>query len=125
MSRKKVVSAAGPATKPFTTALSRDVEKSGGEKRPFLSNLRESSSLEQDTDCIVFRCLGEYYDISEYENGTPTTSTLLFDMAKYRSGAIDESIAAYSMRRGTYQALLPLGAGHGTLPAFHFSNLTS
>ena len=63
--------------------LSRDVEKRGGEKRPFLSDLRESGSLEQDADCIVFLWRGEYYNITEYEDGIPTADTVLFDVAKH------------------------------------------
>jgi replicative DNA helicase len=82
--------------------LSRDVEKRGGEKRPFLSDLRESGSLEQDADCIVFLWRGEYYDITEYGDGTPTTDTVLFDVAKHRNGATDEVITACSMRRGVF-----------------------
>ena len=82
--------------------LSRDVEKRGGEKRPLLSDLRESGSLEQDADCIVFMWRGEYYNIAEYENGTATADTVLFDIAKHRNGATDEVIAACSMRRGTF-----------------------
>jgi replicative DNA helicase len=35
--------------------------------------------LEQDADCIVFLWRGEYYDITEYEDGTPTADTVLFD----------------------------------------------
>ena len=38
------------------------------EKRLILSNLRESGSLAQDADCIVFPWLGEYYH-------TPSTAT--------------------------------------------------
>ena len=85
--------------------LSRDVEKRGGEKRPLLSDLRESGSLEQDADCIVFMWRGEYYNIAEYENGTATADTVLFDIAKHRNGATDEVIAACSMRRGTFSDL--------------------
>jgi len=85
--------------------LSRDVEKRGGEKRPMLSDLRESGSLEQDADCIVFLWRGEYYDIAEYEDGTATADTVLFDVAKHRNGATDEVIAACSMRRGIFTGL--------------------
>ncbi|MFD1466916.1 replicative DNA helicase [Hymenobacter caeli] len=91
--------------------LSRDVEKRGGEKRPLLSDLRESGSLEQDADCIVFMWRGEYYKIAEYEDGTPTADTVLFDIAKHRNGATDEVIAACSMRRGTFQDLATTSAG--------------
>ncbi|WP_151087404.1 replicative DNA helicase [Hymenobacter baengnokdamensis] len=85
--------------------LSRDVEKRGGEKRPLLSDLRESGSIEQDADCIIFLWRGEYYNIAEYEDGTSTTDTILLDVAKHRNGATDEVIAACSMRRGLFQNL--------------------
>jgi replicative DNA helicase len=87
--------------------LSRDVEKRGGEKRPLLSDLRESGSLEQDADCIVFLWRGEYYSIAEYEDGTATADTILFDIAKHRNGATDEVVAACSMRRGIFSDLTP------------------
>ena len=70
-----------------------------------LSDLRESGSLEQDADCIVFLWRGEYYNIAEYEDGTATTDTILFDVAKHRNGATDEVIAACSMRRGVFSDL--------------------
>lgn len=104
--------------------LSRDVEKRGGEKRPLLSDLRESGSLEQDADCIIFLWRGEYYKIAEYEDGTPTADTILFDIAKHRNGATDELIAACNLRRGTFQDLLPGDAGHRQLPASHFDQPT-
>jgi replicative DNA helicase len=103
--------------------LSRDVEKRGGEKRPLLSDLRESGSLEQDADCIVFMWRGEYYNIAEYENGTATADTVLFDIAKHRNGATDEVIAACSMRRGTFQDLASYGST-GSLPASQFDQPT-
>jgi replicative DNA helicase len=82
--------------------LSRDVEKRGGEKRPLLSDLRESGSIEQDADCIIFLWRGEYYHIAEYEDGTATADTILFDVAKHRNGATDEVITGCNLRRGLF-----------------------
>lgn len=70
--------------------LSRDVEKRGGEKRPLLSDLRESGNLEQYADCIAFLWRGEYYNIAEYNDDTPTADTILFDVAKHRNWATNE-----------------------------------
>jgi replicative DNA helicase len=63
-------------------------------------------SLEQDADCIIFLWRGEYYNIPEYEDGTATADTVLFDIAKHRNGATDEVIAACSLRRGVFGNLL-------------------
>jgi hypothetical protein len=98
------------------------VEKRGGERRPLLSDLHESGSLEQDADCIVFLWWGEYYNIDEDGDGTATADTVLFDITKHRNGATDEVTAACSMRRGTFSDLLPNSVVH-RLPASQFDLL--
>jgi replicative DNA helicase len=87
--------------------LSRDVEKRGGDKRPQLSDLRESGSLEQDADCIIFLWRGDYNKINEYSDGTPTADTMIFDVAKHRNGALDTITAACSMRRNFIGDFVP------------------
>ncbi len=69
--------------------LSRSVETRGGDKRPQLSDLRESGSIEQDADVVMFLYRPEYYDITHTETGESTAGTAEVIIAKNRSGSID------------------------------------
>jgi len=67
--------------------LSRKVEDRGGSKRPMLSDLRESGSIEQDADAVVFLYRPEYYGITEDEHGASTKAVCEAIFAKHRNGA--------------------------------------
>lgn len=69
--------------------LSRAVESRGGDKRPQLSDLRESGSIEQDADMVMFLYRPDYYGFSEDENGQPVQGTGEVIIAKHRNGALD------------------------------------
>lgn len=68
--------------------LSRAVETRGGDKRPQLSDLRESGSIEQDADMVCFLYRAEYYGITEDENGMPTRSVGEVIISKHRNGQL-------------------------------------
>ena len=63
--------------------LSRAVEMRGN-KRPMLSDLRESGSIEQDADIVMFLYREDYYD-PETENKNITEVII----AKHRNGPVD------------------------------------
>lgn len=69
--------------------LSRAVEVRGGSKRPQLSDLRESGSIEQDADIVGFIYRPEYYGILEDENGQSLKGIGEVIIAKHRHGALD------------------------------------
>jgi replicative DNA helicase len=66
--------------------LNRSVEQRGGDKKPLLSDLRESGSLEQDADLVMFIFRDEYYTKEESEH--PGEAELL--IAKHRNGALGD-----------------------------------
>ena len=64
--------------------LSRSVE-SREDKRPLLSDLRESGSIEQDADIVAFLYRDDYYTKKvDYEDGSSKSE---FIVAKHRNGA--------------------------------------
>ncbi len=69
--------------------LSRAVEVRGGTKRPQLSDLRESGSIEQDADIVSFIYRPEYYQIFEDEEGQSLKGISEVIIAKHRNGALD------------------------------------
>lgn len=67
--------------------LSRAVEQRGGDdKRPQLSDLRESGSIEQDADMVMFLYRPEYYKIMEDSDGVSTEGIGELIIAKNRAG---------------------------------------
>lgn len=69
--------------------LSRAVETRGGSKRPQLSDLRESGSLEGDADIVIFFYRPEYYHITVDEDGYPTHGLCEVIVAKHRNGSTE------------------------------------
>jgi replicative DNA helicase len=70
--------------------LSREVEKrQGANKRPQLSDLRESGSIEQDADQVCFIHRPEYYNVSEDAFGNSTAGMAEIIVAKNRHGRTD------------------------------------
>lgn len=69
--------------------LNRSVEKKeGGDKRPQLSDLRESGAIEQDADMVLFIHRPEYYKIMEDPNtGDSLKGIAEIIIAKHRNGA--------------------------------------
>jgi replicative DNA helicase len=68
--------------------LSRSVETRGGDRRPILSDLRESGAIEQDADIVSFIYRPEYYGIDEDADGNATAGTGELIVAKHRNGAL-------------------------------------
>ena len=67
--------------------LSRAVESRGGEKRPQLSDLRESGAIEQDADIVSFIYRPGYYGVGEGDLDTPSDLSEII-IAKHRNGGL-------------------------------------
>ncbi|MEM6398409.1 MAG: replicative DNA helicase [Bacteroidota bacterium] len=66
--------------------LSRKVETRGGDKRPQLSDLRDSGNIEEDADQVYFIYRPEYYNIYEDEEGNSLKGVTELIPGKNRHG---------------------------------------
>jgi len=69
--------------------LNRSVETRGGDKRPQLSDLRESGAIEQDADMVVFLYRPEYYKNDTDPANMPTKGLTEVIIAKHRNGSLE------------------------------------
>ena len=90
--------------------LSRAGEKRGNTATPMLSDLRESGSIEQDADMVMFIYRPEYYDLQEWEDGTPTHGQAELIIAKHRNGETAKIRLRYI---GKYTKFADLDANYG------------
>ena len=94
--------------------LSREVEKRGANKRPLLSDLRDSGAIEQDADIVAFLYRDAYYQqmagssddskaevsLAKHRNGPTGTVDLVF----YKEFSRFENMARYNAMPGYYQS---------------------
>lgn len=78
--------------------LSRAVELRG-DKRPQLSDLRESGAIEQDADIIAFLFRPEYYGITEDSTGNDLKGVGEFIIAKHRNGSLEDIPLKFQSRK--------------------------
>ncbi|MFC2136563.1 replicative DNA helicase [Bacteroidota bacterium] len=70
--------------------LNRSVEMRSGNKRPQLSDLRESGAIEQDADMVLFIHRPEKYGFIEDEEGQSLLGIAEIIVAKHRNGALGD-----------------------------------
>jgi replicative DNA helicase len=107
--------------------LSRSVETRGGDKRPILSDLRESGAIEQDADIVCFIYRPEYYGITEDADGMDTENMGELIVAKHRNGGLDTvklKFTKHLAKFSDYDAFAdsPFDSGKGLSPNEDFAN---
>lgn len=87
--------------------LNRKVEeRKGAEKAPILSDLRESGSIEQDADVVMFLYESPKETEEEWDgSGTVQQMVTMLKIAKNRHGPVGTIEFSFDKSRGIYKAV--------------------
>ena len=81
--------------------LSRGVDQRE-DKRPVLSDLRDSGSIEQDADIVTFLYRDDYYRGGEKSDNDDNNSIIEVNIAKHRSGPTDKIELLFKKNTSTF-----------------------
>lgn len=84
--------------------LNRTLEQRA-DKRPMLSDLRESGSIEQDADVVMFIHRPEYYKIATFEDGRSTENIAEVIVGKQRNGPTGDIRLFYNKEQAKFHDL--------------------
>ncbi|TLU82084.1 MAG: replicative DNA helicase [Chlorobium sp.] len=85
--------------------LNRSVEQRSGDRRPQLSDLRESGSIEQDADVVMFLSRPEMYGKTTFEDGASTKDVVEVIIGKQRNGPIGDIRLLFLKNYGRFQSM--------------------
>jgi replicative DNA helicase len=84
--------------------LNRSVEQRSGDRKPQLSDLRESGSIEQDADMVMFLSRPEMYGTKNFEDGSSTKDIAEVVIGKQRNGPIGTIRLLFLKNYGRFQS---------------------
>ncbi len=82
--------------------LNRSVEVRSGNKRPQLSDLRESGAIEQDADMVIFIHRPEKYGFTTLDNEMSSKGIAEIILAKNRNGPVDDVLLRFREERAQF-----------------------
>jgi replicative DNA helicase len=91
--------------------LSRNSERRGDDKRPMLSDLRESGSIEQDADVVAFIHRESYYNHNKDELSEAEKAQSEIILAKQRNGPTGTVQMYFNSRLTRFESLDPRHEG--------------
>jgi len=80
----------------ISSQVSRDAEMRGGSKKPILSDLRSSGSIEEEADKVIFVYRPEYYGFGDNE-GNSALGLMELIVAKNNSGFLASAFLKYDL----------------------------
>jgi replicative DNA helicase len=101
--------------------LSRAVEQRGTSKKPQLSDLRESGSIEQDADVVLFLYRPEYYQIMTLDDGRSTAGVAEVIIGKQRNGPVGSKYLSFVKEYARFENLIMGDVNYGPVPGDHDS----
>ncbi len=85
--------------------LNRAMEQRSGDKRPQLSDLRESGSIEQDADVVMFLSSPERYGLQTFQDGSSTKDIIEVIIGKQRNGPIGDVKLKFLKQYGRFESV--------------------
>jgi len=98
--------------------LNRSVEVRGGDKRPLLFDLRDSGTIEDFTDMVLFLYRAEYYGLYEDAAGNSTAGIAEIIIAKHTNGSLADIPVFYKSKYCKFSDLLTDRFELANLPPF-------